>query len=888
MKKEADGGRCDVCVQGKLSRKPFPAASQSRASKPLELVHTDLMGKFNPPSNGGAQYAIVFTDDYSRYVTVMTMKDKDETVEKLSKYKTMIESLSGEKLKKIRSDFGGEYVNEELDKYFAQNGIVHEKSVPYCKQQYGRGERQNRTVGEMTRCMLAESGADKKMWAEAMNTAAYNRNRTPSRAVGFQIPIELMTKRPMSLEDYEHMRPFGCRVQAMREVRTKLDTKAIECVLLGYEESTKDGYRLLNLETKKVIIRRDVVFHETEFPWKTSQSTPTNNSRYYPEVLEFNSEDEESEEEQEEEFNRRDGEENQRQEDPEILEIPVLPEDQPEPVEEIEPPVLRRSCRDRRRKKCYCEDEGCGNSCKVCTALPAFQCEELEPSNVAEAKASPSRNNWKAAMDEELKKLRDFNTWDLVPRPKNKTILGCTWKFKIKTDSSGNPVKYKARLVGQGFAQKYGIDYHETYSPVVKRKTIRLMLALGVEEGWKCEHVDVISAYINSDINEEIYIEQPEEFESSKQRSTVCRLKKCLYGLKQSGMEWYKKIKGILISMGLRPSHADPCLFINQEMEIYVGLYVDDLAIWARKQEDLDKFKRDLNSQVEVRELGEISDFLSLRIQKFNDQCISIDQTVYIEKILDEFGLSEAKGTHNPVSGNLFNQSLEEDGDANQETYRRAIGMLLYVANGTRPDISFAVSYLSQFLSAPKRKHEAAVRHLMRYLKHTRDYCLVYRKTGNQIKVFSDADFANNKSDRKSFSGLVILLASGPIEWRCKKQTVVATSTKHAEYIAMAVATQECLWLKNVLLDLGFSNKYDQPCIFADNVSALSLAEKDEVDDRSKAIDIKYHFIKDCIKKRLVRVQYVTSRDNLADLLTKSLTGRKTQELSVKIGLTIP
>lgn len=874
--------KCDVCAEGKMSRKSFPN-SQSRASRPLELAHTDVMGKFNPPSNGGACYAIVFTDDYSRYTTVMTMKTKDEAFVKIKQYKGLMEGLTGDKLTKIRSDFGKEYVNEEVDEFLKNLGVTHQKSSPHCQQQNGRSERQNRTLFEMARSMMSEAGAEKKWWAEALSTAAYIRNRTPCSAINFEIPTEVLYKKKLELSDYEKLHPFGCRVQAMREIRGKLDPKTVECVMLGYEENTKDGYRLLNLETGKLIIRRDAVFHEDSFPWRENTKEK---KIHYPDVMD---DSEESEEETEAEIPSDNDDQQHEDGEQVVFQIPDLPDDEVQvEIPEVIPPVLRRSARRPKPKKvCDC-DEG-GHSCSVCETFVtacAFKCEEAEPESAKEALSCPSSDKWKKAMEEELARLKELNTWDIVPRPQGKKVIGSTWKFKIKTDSSGNPIKYKARLVAQGFAQRYGLDYYETYSPVVKRKSIRLMLALGIEKGWNCEHVDVISAYINSEIKEEIYLEQPEGFVVGSKKSQVCKLNKCLYGLKQSGMEWYHKIQSILIKMGFKPSLADPCLFIHKEKVLYVCLYVDDIASWGKLPE-INWFKKSLSQEVEIRELGEISDFLPLRIQRTDQDSISIDQHAYIDQILEEFKLSTSKGLTCPLSAAVFESNNESDGNCDNLEYRRALGMLLYVANGTRPDLSFCVSFLCQFASDPKNKHMAGVRHLMRYLKHTKDYCIVYKKTGGKLDIFSDADYANNKLDRKSFSGLLVMMAGGPIEWRCKKQTVVALSTQHAEYIAMAVAAQEALWLKNIFNDLGVAKMFQRPCIQADNTSALALAQKDIVDDRSKAVDIKYHFIKDVVKKKLIELKYVMSRDNLADILTKSLNGRKTQELAARMGLTI-
>ena len=883
----ADAGEvCETCVKGKMHKRPLPSHSKSRASRPLELVHSDVMGPFTPTSLGGSCYVVTFIDDYSRYVVVRPMKSKDEVLQKFKEYKALYEAKLGEKIGTLRSDFGGEYCSKEFESFLAENGITHQKSIPHT---HGRAERMNRTLLECARCMLMQSSAPKKVWAEAINTAAHVRNRCPSRSIDFKLPIQLFLGVDPTIEELQVLRPFGCRVQALdEEAHSKLDSKSLECILLGYEEGTKGGYRLLNLKTERVIVRRDAVLHEDSFPLSaTPGQGPARAETDGLQVLTpfdmFLGEEFEhgpdAAANPDEPAGPGEGEPHPRHADPDVPEAFPLPEDEAEPDAPGEVlPAARRSGR-------ACRPTSCG--CPAClVAAPASdggRGAPVEPASVKEAMEGPYRAEWEAAMKEEFGRLTEMETWELVPRPPGVRALGCSWKFKLKCDSVNECFKFKARLVAQGFAQKHGLDYYDTYSPVVKRKSIRLMLALSVELGLCGEHIDVVSAYVNTPIPDIVFMEQPKQFEVGDRNGTVCRLKKCLYGLKQSGREWYRMIKTILTKLGFLPTIGDPCLFYHKLRKLYVFLYVDDLGVWGGP-DDVNWLKSSLALHVETRNLGEIRKFLSLRVRRPDCGTIMVDQSDYIHFILETFNMTDCKEVSNPLSANVLLGIEEPDAPADQYDYRKAIGMLLFVANCSRPDLSFAVSFLSQFCSNPSRKHWAAVKHLLRYLKGTASLCIIYHKCEKPAVIYSDADFASNKVDRKSFSGMVTLFAGGAVNWQCKKQTVVAMTTQESEYIALSISTRESLWLSGIsrCLKVKF---YDQHVVMCDNIAAITLASDDVIDDKSKAIDVRYHFVKDVLKKGLVKFMYVPSALNCADLLTKGLSGAKTQQLCSSINL---
>ena len=418
------------------------------------------------------------------------LKQKSEVFSKFIEWKTMIEKATGKSVKTLRTDNSGEYIAKDFEQYLKVNGIRHQLTVRKTPEQNGVAERFNRTVVEMVRAILSGSGLAKKFWAEALATACYLRNRSSTAAVKGMTPHEaLHGEKPC----VQNLKIFGCDAYAHvpKDERSKLDAKAQKCVLLGYGTET-EGYRLLNQESGILFYSRDVKFNESSLRKQSKELTEIKAAECGKHTFEFESTSEEDTAEQT--F------ENQT----------------------VEIENLRRSERSRRPTDFYGERAYIANS------------EPSEPRTAAEARASPQKKEWKSAMKSEMKSLMQNEVWDLVQLPNGRSAVGCKWVFKKKSDAEGKVERYKARLVAQGFAQKYGQDYDETFSPVVRFESVRTVIALAAKYGLKLHQMDITTAFLNGDLKERIYMKQPEDYAIKGNKKLVCRLKKSLYGLKQS------------------------------------------------------------------------------------------------------------------------------------------------------------------------------------------------------------------------------------------------------------------------------------------------------------------------------------------------------------------
>lgn len=869
---------CDVCRLGKLRRKSFPKGEATRAKAPLELIHSDVVGKIVPTSKGGSSYFVTFTDDYSRYTVVYPMKAKSEVLQRFEEYRCMAENFHDRKVKVLRSDNGGEYTSTDFKEYLTEHGIKHQLTIPGTPEQNGVAERMNQTLLDMTRCLLIESGVPKELWADAVVTASRIRNKCPSKAIEGKSPEALWTGGEVKLDG---LRVFGCRAWSVRgrlRKKGKLDPKAEECVLVGYPEGVK-GYKLWNFEEDHFFVSRDVSFDEDCFPCKHVQAATTGpkvcDSTVEPVMFQV-----EASSDDPQDADSADHSDSDDRNDRAAVSSDENEQAMQQPSNATDDSTLapRRSERLANKEIRSRECPGC------CVARHSLK----DPETLQEALAAPDKEEWKAAMKSELDSLKASETWELVPRPKGRQVVKCKWVFRKKYDANGDLERYKARLVACGYSQVEGIDFKETFSPVVKLKSIRTLLAIAVEREWKIHQVDITAAYLNGTLKEAVYMEQPQS-SRAREDGKVCLLKKSLYGLRQSGREWNLTLDSLLKSEGMTRSKADPCVYVSQGKELIVGVYVDDLLIIAKDETEIADFKSRLGREFDAKDLGEASHILSMRLKKEGSGKLSLDQTAYAEDILETFGMTDAR----PASSPLDPGSKYEKGDSRNPPredlkfrYRQAVGALLYLAGGTRPDIAFATAYMSQFSEHPTEEHWSGIKHILRYIKGTKSYALVFRKAGTCVQAFCDADWASDRTDRKSFSGYVFTLAGAAISWSSRKQRCTALSTVEAEYVAMCQATKEALWLQQFLGELSASEFAQEPQILkVDNQGAISLAKNQVTSERSKHIDLKYFFLREKIEEGRLQLQYVESSTNSADLFTKPLNGKKTHAYCECLGV---
>ena len=702
---------CESCVEGKHHRHHYPTTGGKCSKEPLGLVHSDLCGKMSTESLSGAENFLTFIDDKTRYVWVYVLKRKDQVFKQFLEWKALVEKSTGRKLKALHTDNGGEYTSAEFEAYLRKEGVRHELTVPKTPEQNGVAERMNRTLVETTRSMLGYSKLPPKFWAEALSTAVYLRNRSPTKAVEGMTPFEAWVGEKPNVG---HLRTFGCVAYAhvAKDERKKLDAKARKCVFLGYGTETR-GYRLYDPKRAKVFFSRDVVFNEKKHGIEKEPNRDEENRYVQIECL---------------------GNDEQVDEDTGEPPQPTI-EEQPEPV-------VRRSARERQHPDYY--------GVRVNVASEVLN----EPTSMTEALASPERAKWMDAMDKEMDSLHMNDVWDLVKLPKDRKAVGSKWVFKLKVGPDGLVERHKARLVAQGFSQKQGLDYDETFSPVVRFESLRTVIALAVQNSMKMHQMDVTTAFLNGELQEEVYMKQPEGFVSDGQEDLVCKLKRSIYGLKQSPRCWNSALDNKLKQMGFVQAKGDPCLYLASEGEMFIiAVYVDDIVLAGKSDQRLAEVKQALANQFQVKDMGELHYFLGVKVvQDKKSSDVWIGQPAYATSVLQKYGMENVKTVNTPVDTSTKLMKAKEDEECvDQQRYQSAVGSLLYLSNSTRPDITYAVSNVAKYSANPAKQHWIAVKRIFRYLKGTLNHGLLYnRSESTECVGFSDSDWGGDLDDRKS------------------------------------------------------------------------------------------------------------------------------------------
>jgi hypothetical protein len=490
---KGDAEICENCIVGKQTRMPFVATGKSRASDLLELIHSDLCGPMEIPSWGNSRYILSFIDDKSRKTFVYFLKRKSEVKEKFKEFKVFVEKQTGKCIKAVRTDNGTEYMHHEIQELFRSSGIQHQRTVQYNPEQNGVAERAFRTILDRARTMLFEAGLDKRFWAEAVLASVYIKNRCPTKSVSGKVPEEVWTGKKI---DVSHLRVFGARafVHVPKQMRTKWDKRSKEMVLVGFCEDSK-AYRLVDFRNPYKIKReRNVTFIEN-FERNVDKTTSIDNGRrdvmldsivplsdetceglredvLVQEEISIDSTDSGDRSEYVPDSSNDSSTEDDVYEsisesgtniNSDVIEGEVAEEVVPEP----------RYPRRERKAKEYPDMQLYNVVHKEL---------EIEPKTVQEALNRTDREMWKVAMTDEIEAFKRNEAWSLEIPPKDKKIITCKWVFQLKKDNEGNIVRHKARLVARGFDQRYGSDYHETFSPVIRHSSLKLLFALAVEK----------------------------------------------------------------------------------------------------------------------------------------------------------------------------------------------------------------------------------------------------------------------------------------------------------------------------------------------------------------------------------------------------------------------
>jgi histone deacetylase 1/2 len=906
---------CNACHCNKSHKLPF-STSTIVSSQPLEIIFTDV---WTSPilSHDGFKYYVIFVDHFTKYIWFYPLKHKSEVKDVFIRFKAIVETHFQNKIHTLYSDNGGEYI--ALRTFLATHGITHLTTPPHTPEHNGYSERRHRHIVETGLTLLSHASLPLMFWTHAFATAVYLINRMPTPTLNLSSPYECIFG---SLPNYSKLKIFGslCYPWLRPYTSHKLESRSKPCIFLGYS-LTQSAYLCYHPPTSKMYVSRHVKFVESIFPSFKSNMQPVNPqpatvSTWIPPIIIVPTNQAATGT-----FNTPSTVQPQGQpscdasflttntaphlpHEPPVQPTIVIPSPDIQPTTSVlssntqqntsipvhkptsQPPPLN-SITTRAKNNIRKPIQKLNLSIQLSHPI------DVEPTTVTQALKDPK---WRCAISEEYDALVQNGTWELVPSDSSHNIVGCKWIFRTKRHSDGSIDRYKARLVAKGFHQRSGVDYHDTFSPVVKPTTIRLVLSLAVTRGWSLRQLDVNNAFLQGHLSDNVYMSQPLGFIDLDHPTHVCKLQKAIYGLKQAPRAWYHELRKFLIASGFHNAHADTSLFILNTGGnlLYLLVYVDDIILTGNNDTTVQKFIQLLSHRFSLKDLGNLSYFLGVEVFP-NDHGILLSQRRYIVDLLTRTKMMDAKPVHTPLPTSppitLHSGSPLKD----PTEYRAIVGSLQYLLI-TRPDIAFAVNKLSQYMHQPTTEHWILVKRLLRYLcgsssdgiqlYHDSPLSLHAFADANPLSLhaFSDSDWAGNKDDFTSTSAYIVYIGRNPISWSSKKQRTVARSSTEAEYRSVAATAAELNWISSLLTELRIALP-QTPVIYCDNIGATNLCSNPVFHSRMKHVAIDFHFIREQVQNGILRVSHVSSDDQLADALTKPLPKSRFLSLKSKIGL---
>nr|KAJ0194309.1 hypothetical protein LSAT_V11C800413730 [Lactuca sativa] len=827
---------CSACEQGKQTKSSFKPKSCSSISVPLHLLHMDLFGPIPVRSLGGNKYTL-----------------KSHAAQEIISLIRKNETLTGLKVKQLRSDHGTEFRNSTLEEFCDHKGIGQNFSAPRTPQQNGVAERRNRTLIEAGRTLMIHAGLPMSFWAEAVNIACFTQNRSLIHRIHKKTPYEMLKDRK---PDVSFFHVFGCICYILNQCdpRSKFEPKADKGIFVGYSSISK-AFRVFHVNRQCIEESIHVKFDEESY----TDEKVTHSSSIFQELLSCS-----------------------------FDEVPPAGDEAnssdsivPVPCSLNQDTAARSADNSLGADEIFeAEDSPATDNVSVSNSPESASVTEhrYHPVNqiiwnIHDSVRTRSRvsNNfgmyvnfvsmilpdkihlalqdadWIKAMQEELNEFERHKVWTLVPRPSGKTITGTRWVYRNKVDKDGIITRNKARLIAQGFTQIESIDYGETFAPVARIEAIRLFLAYASYMNFIVYQMDVKTTFLHGVLEEEVFLNQPPGFVDKDHPDYVYRLDKAVYGLKQAPRAWYETLTSYLLENGYRRGAIDNTLFIKKKGSdmVLVQIYVDDI-IFGSPNETLSKeFAEIMSQRFEMSMMGKMAFFLGLEVQQ-QKSGISICQSKYISDLLVKYSLSDCKPASTPVSKTDKIHADPTGTDVNHSLYRGMIGSLLYLT-ASRPDIMFGTILCAQFQANPKESHLMAVKRIFRYMKGTQNLALWYpRDSTFELFGYTDSDYAGCNLDKKSTSGGCHFLGNRLISWSSKKQTSVAISTAEAEYVAAGRCCAHLLWIQNQLLN---------------------------------------YEIKDNVEKGKVVLEHVKTSEQLADIFTKALDSQTTAYIIGELGM---
>lgn len=893
----------------------------------------------------GKRYFLNMLDVYTHFQWVFTVRYKSEVPHLLRVACEQIMNEIGLKIGRVHMDGGSEFLNHELVDYLSEKGIEINVTVPYSPTLNNYIERNNGTTVGKARCLMIQCGAPFELWPQAVELIPFIQNRAPQHVIGGKIPYQEMKAEEaksnpgMSLDK---LYVFGADVfymPANDADKGKMDPRVRPAIYVGYSRRY-NAMKILTLEDEKVRIQqsRDVTipgqltFNQMErlkaFLNEKKGESKIDDDDANAEEWEVERIDDEVYEDGVEKFlvywkgfaeptweprknlthcnasikefyNRKKG--MLAENVPLRFELAqvVIPADQPKRSHEgqVKPPAPAYfevpKLHPAEGEQDLYHQVICAMDRTVDKALEKAEEERISallvdiPKNLLEAQRSKYARQWEEAVKKEMKSCVDAGVFEPCEElPRGAHVISTRLVFAVKPDSQNRVERFKARFVARGFSQVDGIDYHETYSPTVNRKSVRLLLTIAALKDLELSQMDFDTAYLNAELEENIYIETPWGITS---KAKYQKLLKALYGLKQAAREWNKAADKMLRSLGYEPTTHDSCFYVKWVGAecILIMLYVDDLVaayhiliehVWLKDKEQI-------SLTFKLKDLGECTWILKMRVRRDRkNRIIYVSQAGYVEKILHNHGMEMCKPVNTPfwiaditvppvAKSPKVESNWRECTSEEIKEYQCMVGELLYAATVTRIDIAYIVGRLAMYTQKPWTYHVSAAKHVYRYLRGATQYELAFGDLTldgpdkYMLEMYVDASWADAKDNRKSTTGYISMLNGSPISWKSVKQQNIALSSTEAELYALDAATREAKFL--VMWMESYQKVLLRARVYEDNQGAICLADHQTDHEKTKHIDRTYFYVRDMLAQNVIEIRYLPTEEQLADILTK-------------------
>lgn len=879
---------CEACCYAKMQNAPYKRKSDHWSvvnAKAGEVLVTDNVGPYNVPiSFDGSKYFNLIKDKHSGLMQATAFKHRSEVPKIVQERIAWTEQQLNSKVKIVEFDGAKEFTEGDLSKLLQEKGIVGLASCPYEPNQNATAESSVKQVTRPAKAFLQAAQAPPEFFIHAVEHTIELIHRTRKYRDTGKTSYEIQHGKPADLGQLCHRFLEQCKVNRQKPQKVggknPLQAESSNCVWLGLSRDHK-GHKFYDLDSSKIIHAR------------------IENAKFMGTFHDF-SNFVEIEEENCDVFDESYSDTSSEHEELDLSENNELGDPGPRPKRASKRPSMYNAASGRY----YFTGSGSGTGFGHGFNSGDLLFDEDNPT-LQEAIDSNDRDKWIQACKKEWQQMCSAEAVQIIELDTSRKVVGNKLVLKKKYAADGSFQKFKARWVIKGFTQVHGQDFHETFAPVSAANTIRVFFAIVVQRRMFIIGFDVSAAFLNTLLKERVQTSLPPHWYSlmsdaeidiiNRMRNPGILLLKSVYGLRQSGRNWYLDVKDALLQDGFTPTISDPCLFFKWHNNnlILITVYVDDFIIAADQEEDVEEVLKNIESRFKG-ERNDVTSHLGMRVSYDREAgIITLDQEEFVKKILKSFSQSGETGYWKPVQtpldvGGEMKESSETEQDFDQKLYQQANGSLAYLATRTRPDISIAWSVVSRRNARPKVSDWNRLKRIFRYLAGTKDYKLVYRRDPDldwkeSLQGYCDASFGGSKSDRKSQSGYFFMIGSMTILWCSKKQSTVALSATEAEYICLASGVQEGCWISNILGEIGLG--VQRVVVHEDNMGAIHIAHNNGSHGRVKHIDIKYHYIKEKVEQGSLLIKYCKTDVMVADVLTKALAQTKFNRFRALLGV---